>query len=199
MATSTSSHSLVKTDRTLPPVTTRSAGSSPRATAIHRGFIAVKDSSAWRPPRSRGSARERRADRALLSNIPLLAGRERCSAQCDHKRGVVGIVASCGAGSDLSGGQCGADLLVIQKESVELQLGGDRGAHVMTGLRPYMLDEGAQRAQRACVIPGSDIGLSLLELLGQRVGHAVVVDRAVGESVRDELWNVAVLGRGRER
>src|SRR5258706_3110502 len=43
MATSTSSHSLVKTDSTLPPVTTRSAGSSPRATAIHRGFIAVKD------------------------------------------------------------------------------------------------------------------------------------------------------------
>src|ERR1700674_4151421 len=46
MATSTSSHSLVKTDSTWPPARTRSAGSSPRATAIHRGFMTIKNSSA---------------------------------------------------------------------------------------------------------------------------------------------------------
>src|SRR5579859_2669866 len=42
MATSTSSHSFVKTDSTRPPASTRSAGASPRATAIHRASMTVK-------------------------------------------------------------------------------------------------------------------------------------------------------------
>src|SRR6266566_4196781 len=44
MATSTSSHSLVNTDSTFPPASTRSAGSSPRATAIQCASMTVKDS-----------------------------------------------------------------------------------------------------------------------------------------------------------
>src|SRR6202011_1024539 len=43
MATSTSSHSPVKTESTLPPASTRSAGSSPRATAIQCASMRVKD------------------------------------------------------------------------------------------------------------------------------------------------------------
>src|SRR5487761_420937 len=42
MATSTSSHSLVKTESTRPPTSTSSAGSSPRATAIHFASMTVK-------------------------------------------------------------------------------------------------------------------------------------------------------------
>src|ERR1700730_2839835 len=43
MATSTWSHSPVKTESTLPPASTRSAGSSPRATAIQCASMRVKD------------------------------------------------------------------------------------------------------------------------------------------------------------
>src|SRR5213082_3569479 len=52
MATSTSSHSFVKTDSTRPPASTRSAGASPRATAIQRASITVKLKSmtSARPP-----------------------------------------------------------------------------------------------------------------------------------------------------
>src|SRR2546422_308324 len=43
MATSTSSHSLVNTERTLPPASTRSAGSSPLATAIQCASMTVNN------------------------------------------------------------------------------------------------------------------------------------------------------------
>src|SRR5713101_948854 len=43
MATSTSSHSLVNTESTFPPASTRSAGSSPRATAIQCASMTVKN------------------------------------------------------------------------------------------------------------------------------------------------------------
>src|SRR5882762_909612 len=43
MATSTSSHSLVKTERTFPPASTRSAGSSPLATAIQCASMTVNN------------------------------------------------------------------------------------------------------------------------------------------------------------
>src|SRR5258705_1536990 len=96
MATSTSSHSLVKTDSTLPPVTTRSAGSSPRATAIHRGFIPVKDR------RHKGALgleaelldqRHHDLGRVLLDEVPCLgylvdlAMRKKCTkTRDDHMR-----------------------------------------------------------------------------------------------------------------
>src|SRR2546427_12244017 len=43
MATSTSSHSLVNTERTLPPASTRSAGSSPLATPIQCAAMTVNN------------------------------------------------------------------------------------------------------------------------------------------------------------
>src|SRR5229473_7656914 len=62
MATSTSSHSLVNTESTLPPASTRSAGSSPRATAIQCASMRVKDSASAAGGQSRAHEDEHEAD-----------------------------------------------------------------------------------------------------------------------------------------
>src|SRR2546421_10908958 len=63
-ATSTSSHSFVNTERTWPPDSTRSAGSSPRATAIQCASM-TETLAAWPRGQARGLYRHRRHDQAL--------------------------------------------------------------------------------------------------------------------------------------
>src|SRR4029079_8008097 len=58
IATSASSHSRVKTDSTVPPRTTRSAGSSPRATARRRARPRI--GAPYRAPLGRRNGRPRR-------------------------------------------------------------------------------------------------------------------------------------------
>src|SRR5438309_7796175 len=86
-ATSTSSHSFVNTERTLPPDSTRSAGSSPRATAIQCASMTERirlEGHPRRPSRSHLTARRTPAATRVRADVEPVRVRIGCGWRRDH-------------------------------------------------------------------------------------------------------------------